>query len=359
MNTERKIRVLVVEDSAVVRELLEYIIAADPRLEVVAAVETAEEALRILDRAAPDVISMDIRLPGMNGFEATQRIMASRPTPIVVVSASVESEELNITMNNALRAGALAVVEKPVGITRQDYQQVAARLCTQLVIMSEVRVVKQRNDRGFQLGAGTSSDRIRRVSAQPGPRPHTPFRLLGVVASTGGPGALVQLFEGLGAAFPLPILLVQHITASFLHGFVAWLDSVCPFSVVIAADGDIPAPGRVYVPPPDHHLCFDAGVLRTNVGPLVALQRPSGTVLLQSMARSLGAQAIGVILTGMGEDGAAGLLELREAGGFTIAEDETTAVVYGMPAAAVRLGAACETLPLDAIASRIAKICLE
>src|SRR6266446_689606 len=140
-----KIRVMIVEDSLVVREFLQYLIGNDPRLEVAAVVDNAEKALRMLERVSPDVISMDIRLPGMNGLEATKRIMATKPTPIVVVSASVGSDELNISMN-ALRAGALAVVEKPVGTTHEDYAALSERLCTQLAIMSQVRVIRQRLD---------------------------------------------------------------------------------------------------------------------------------------------------------------------------------------------------------------------
>src|SRR5216684_2285088 len=147
----KKIRVLIVEDSRVIREFLEHIIGHDPRLEIAGAAGSAEEALRILDRVSPDVISMDIRLPGMNGFEATQQIMAKKPTPIVVVSASVESEDLKISMN-ALRAGALAVVEKPVGTSHQDYESLAERLCTQLAIMSQVKVIRQRINRGLNFG---------------------------------------------------------------------------------------------------------------------------------------------------------------------------------------------------------------
>src|SRR5713101_3244743 len=148
----KKIRVMIVEDSRVVREMLEFVIGRDPRLEVAAAVDSAEEALRILHRVSPDVISMDIRLPGMNGFEATQRIMSDKPTPIVVVSASVEAEDLKISMN-ALRAGALAVIEKPVGTNHRDYQVLANRLCTQLAILSQVKFIRQRIDRGIRFGA--------------------------------------------------------------------------------------------------------------------------------------------------------------------------------------------------------------
>src|SRR6266481_8772577 len=193
----KKIRVLIVEDSKVIREFLEHIIGNDPRLEIVGAVGCAEEALRILDRVSPDVISMDIRLPGMNGFEATQRIMSERPTPIVVVSASVESEDLRITMN-ALQAGALTVLEKPVGTASSEYEALADRLCTQLAIMSQVKVVRRR----------AAARLVERPELRLGPRPGS-YRLLGIVSSTGGPSALVHLLSGLGREFPLPILLVQ------------------------------------------------------------------------------------------------------------------------------------------------------
>jgi two-component system chemotaxis response regulator CheB len=349
----KKIRVLIVEDSQVIREFLQHLIACDPRLEVAAAVGSAEEALCSYDQFAPDVVSMDIRLPGMNGFEATRRIMSEKPTPIVVVSANVECEDLKITMN-ALQAGALAVVEKPVGSTHADYEILAERLCTQLAIMSQLKVVRQRLNGGHnwrQDGARKKSTANAVLS-----RVHGSFRLLGIVASTGGPNALVPLLNGLGPDFPLPILLVQHITASFLEGFVSWLDSVCPFLVVIAKDGECPAPGKVYLAPADRHLRVESGFLRLGDGNPVCAQRPSGTVLFQSMALSSGNSSVGVLLTGMGEDGAEGLLSLREAGGYTIAEHESTAVVYGMPGAAAQLGAACESLPLPAIATRILQL---
>ena len=356
----KKTRVLIIEDSPVIREFLEYIIRQDPRLEVATSVGSAEEALSILHQVSPDVISMDIRLPGMDGFEATRRIMSERPTPIVVVSASVESEDLKITMN-ALRAGALTVLEKPVGTTHEDYEALAERLCTQLIIMSQVKVIRQRMDRRPLSGLKTPRRGSISVSTNlpRGSDPtwrSDPFRAVGIVASTGGPNALVELLNGLGSGFPLPILLVQHITASFLEGFATWLGGVCPFQVVIAKGGEVPAPGRVYVAPADRHLQMDAGCLRVNGGAPVCAQRPSGTVLFQSMAQHLGPKALGVLLTGMGEDGAEGLLEIRQVGGYTIAEDESTAVVYGMPGTAAKLGASCDSLPLQAIAPRILEL---
>src|SRR5882724_2028312 len=271
----KTIRVLIVEDSKVIREFLEHIIGNDPRLEIVGSVGTAEEALLILDRASPDVISMDIRLPGMNGFEATQRIMSERPTPIVVVSASVEKEDLRITMN-ALQAGAFTVLEKPVGSSSAEYEALAERLCTQLAIMSQVKVVRRR-------------DGVR-VAQHPERRPifhNRCYRMLGIASSTGGPSALVQLLGGLGSDFPLPVLLVQHITSSFLEGFAAWLESVCPFSVEIVRDRATPAPGTLYLATQDRHLRIEPGGLQVDAGDPVCAQRPSGTVLFESMARSL------------------------------------------------------------------------
>lgn len=339
----RKIRVMIIEDSEVVRMLLEDIIRRDPRLEVAASVTSAEEGLKLLRKVAPDVISLDIRLPGMNGFQATKRIMAERPTPIVVVSASVEKEDLKISIN-ALKAGALAIVEKPVGTTRAGYQDMANRICTQLVIMSEVKVVRQRRQFTHAPAARPRSGHTLKGGA---------FRIMGIAASTGGPNALQKVLGGLPADFQLPILIVQHITATFLEGFVAWLDDVCPFTATVARDGEVPCAGKVYVAPADCHLKIKAGRLSLDSGPPISNQRPSGTALFESLAREFGPRAIGVLLTGMGDDGAAGLLHLREAGGCTIAEDESTAVVYGMPQAAYRLGAACESLPLHDIPTRV------
>lgn len=345
----KKIRVLIVEDSRVIRELLVALVGGDPRLEVVAAVESAEEALGLLHRLSPDVISMDIRLPGMNGLEATERIMAERPTPIVVVSASVESEDLRIAMN-ALRAGALSVVEKPVGTSHADYEKLSRQLCSRLANMSEVKLVRRRGG-SPRWRAGTEVRPIRR----PLPR-RAHYRAVGVAASTGGPKAIAELLGGLGPAFPLPILLVQHIGVPFVAGFVAWLDGVSSLNVVLARDGARPEPGTVYVAPGERHLELVSGRLRLTSGPLVSGQRPSGTVLFQSMARDLADEALSVLLTGMGDDGARGLLEVRDAGGYTIAEDAATAVVYGMPRAAMELDAACESLRLEEIAPRVSEL---
>jgi two-component system chemotaxis response regulator CheB len=262
-----------------------------------------------------------------------------------VVAGAVESSEQGSMIMEALRAGALTVLEKPVGATNAGYAAMAEHLCTQLVIMSQVKLVRQHVRR---------EPRMRPVSV----RPSCPgsFSVLGIVCSTGGPSALAQLLAKLGPAFPLPILLVQHMPANSLAGFASWLESVTPFPVTIVNDCYIPVAGRVHIAPAELHLRLDDGILRLDAREPVCSQRPSGTVLFQSMARTLGGRALGVLLTGMGQDGAAGLVEMRQAGGYTIAEDESTAVIYGMPGAAVRMGGVCESLPLPAIALRVSEL---
>lgn len=346
-----KIRVMIVEDSRVVRELLQHLIEQDPRLEVAVAVASAEEALRVLHRISPDVVSMDIRLPGMDGLEATQRIMQDKPTPIVVVAAGEGSEDSRTSMQ-ALRLGALAVVEKPNGITRQDYSHVAGYLCTQLVLMSQVNVVRQRFNRRRPLLAGSLSSQPHGVNR----RPAGGFLLAGIVASTGGPAAVQKVLASLDRGFPIPIALVQHMAEGFLPGFISWLNGVCPFHVAIAREGERPQAGMVYVAPADRHLCIEGGHWHLDARGPIDGQLPSGTRLFSSMASDLGPRSLGLLLTGMGEDGAAGLKALCEAGGYTIAENATTAVVYGMPAAAVRLGAVCESLALSQIAPRLKQL---
>jgi two-component system chemotaxis response regulator CheB len=332
---------MIVEDSLVVRTLLTHIIAGDPRLEVVAAVGSAEEALAQLAAIRPDVISMDIRLPGMDGLEATRQIMADQPTPIVVISASFDRTQLNPTMD-ALRAGALAAVEKPVGVADPEYRTIAAEIRTQLVIMSQVAVVRRRM-RTPPTGTPTAG------------RPRVTPRLLLCAASTGGPQALAKLFGGLPAALPLPVLLVQHMGGAFMDGFASWLGSVVPQRVELARSGVLPEAGTIYVAPGDRHLTLlPSGKLGLSDAAPIAGQRPAATVLFASAAAALDGAALAVVLTGMGDDGAAGVRQLIDAGGAAIAEHESTAVVNGMPAAAVREGAL--SLPLDLIGPQLRRI---
>ncbi len=349
-----RVRVMLVEDSLVVRTLLTHIIGRDPRLEIVQAVGSGEEALAAVARVRPDVVSMDIRLPGIDGLETTRRIMADCPTPIVVIADSIEDSSLRISMN-ALRAGALSVVEKPVATTSSEYEAIADQICTQLRIMAAVPVIRRRpigTNWATRKTAEPTEHRwpLRVPSGQP--------TVLAVAASTGGPPALAKVLGALPRDFALPVLVVQHMGPAFMEGFAAWLDNVIQCPVSLARDGEWPEPGRVYVAPGDRHLKLGAGgALSVTEDEPVAGQRPAATVLFRSVARHAQTRGVGALLTGMGEDGALGLLDMRQAGATTIAEHESTAVVYGMPAAAVRLGAADSVLPLDQIGEAILQVC--
>jgi len=343
----RPIRVLVVEDSPVVAEHLRRIISTDSRFEVAGIASSGEDALAMVERLSPDVISMDIHLPGMQGFEVTRRIMARQPTPIVIVSG-IRGDDVPVSMR-ALQAGALSVVEKPPANTHEDYEALAGKLRTQLAIMSEVKVVRQREPLPTLYTP---------VATQLAPSAaRGPYRVLGIAASTGGPGALMQLLTALGGDFPLPVLIVQHMTPAFLHGFAKWLASVIPLPVSIVDSATSLAASHVYLAPAnDRHLAIRGSTAYPDPSPPSGVHRPSANVLFSSMAQAVGSAGVGVLLTGMGDDGAAGLYELKQAGSWAIAEHESTATVYGMPAAAVKMGAVHESLPLPQIAPRILEV---
>ena len=342
-------RVMIVEDSLVIRQLLAHIVARDPRLILAAAVSSAEEALSEIGRVQPDVISMDIRLPGMDGLEATRRIMSEHPTPIVVIAGSVEDEALKISMN-ALRAGALSVVEKPVGVSNAGYEDIAETICTQLSIMSRVPVVRRRSFAwrpATEGRPGLSQDEV------PDDRhPICPERR-GLhrrpAGARQGPG-----FAHGGIPHSDPPRPAHGRT---VHGRLRVVAgrARCRSKSGLHEIRKFRLPGHVYVAPGDRHLELSpAGTLRISAAAPLGGQRPSATLMFRSVAKALGPRGLGVLLTGMGEDGAVGLLEMRQAGGYTIAEDETTSVVYGMPAAALRMGGVRASLPLDLIGPRIA-----
>ncbi|PYD60914.1 chemotaxis response regulator protein-glutamate methylesterase [Novacetimonas maltaceti] len=333
--------VLVVEDSAVLRHLLSHSIRNDPRLRLIDAVESAEEAIRLVPHLRPDVISMDVCLPGMDGLEATRRIMAQCPTPIVIVSDALDAQ---VSMN-ALRSGALAVIEKPRGLTSEAGRAAVSAITTQLYIMSQVPVIRRRLPDA-------------RPPQVPPPAPWTvPPRILALAASTGGPRAFAQVLGALPVDFPIPVVGVQHMGGPFMEGFAHWLDQQVPMPVALARHGDVLRRGHVYIAPGDRHLGVGTrGEAVLLDMPPVQGQRPSASVLFSSVARAYGRGALGVLMTGMGEDGAQGLGDMRRAGGYTMTEDRSTAVIHGMPGAAERAGATCISLPLPDIAPHIERL---
>jgi two-component system chemotaxis response regulator CheB len=341
------IRVLLVEDSATMRYHLRESLAADPELQVVAEATDGAQAVELVRRLQPDVVTMDMMLPTMSGMVATEHIMAEHPTPILVVS-SADRQEL-FTTYNALAAGAVDVLEKPRGdASDADW---GLRLCSAVRLVSRIRVIT--HPRARLDGRG------RTPAAEPvlPPPVADPLRVIALGASTGGPGALTDLLRALPAVFHPPVLCVQHIAASepFAVAFSDWLAGQTGRDVSYARDGTPIGAlgGRVILAPPDRHLLVRDGVLRLSNDPPRHSCRPSVDVLFESIADEFGASAAGCLLTGMGRDGAEGLLRMRGRGAITFAQDETSCVVYGMPREAALLGAAAFVLPPARIAARL------
>ncbi len=340
------IRVLVVEDSATMRHHLRASLSADPELAVVGEALDGDQAVEMCGRLRPDVITMDMMLPTVSGLAATERIMADFPTPILVVS-SADRRELFSTYN-ALAAGAVDVLEKPRGDDSDAGW--GRRLCAAVRLVSRIRVIthpRARLSRPAQVPAAPAAA-----------SPDTGLRVVAAGASTGGPGALTELLRALPARFRTPVLCVQHIAASepFAVAFSDWLADQTGRSVSYARDG-VPVgalAGQVVLAPPDRHLHVRDGVVRLSAGPPRHSCRPSVDVLLESVADEYGPAAAGCLLTGMGRDGAEGLLRMRSRGGVTFAQDEASSVVYGMPREAALLGAAAHILPPARIAERLA-----
>jgi len=344
------IRVLLVEDSSTMRHHLRESLATDPELEVVGEALDGGPAVEMVGRLRPDVVTMDMMLPTMSGLVATEHIMAEHPTPILVVS-SADRQELFSTYN-ALAAGAVDVLEKPRGdASDADWGR---RLCSAVRLVSRIRVIT--HPRARLDGRDRAA-----AAAEPPPAPNgTPPQVLAVGASTGGPGALTELLRALPPGFGPPVLCVQHIAASepFAVAFSDWLGGQTGRDVVYARDGTPVRTlrGRVALAPPDRHLLVQDGLLRLSDGPLRHSCRPSVDVLFESVAAEYGTGATGVLLTGMGRDGAEGLLRMRARGAVTFAQDEASCIVYGMPREAALIGAAGYILPPGRIAARVAEL---
>lgn len=342
------IRALIADDSETARAHLASILSDDPEIEVVALARDGAEAVALAERWRPDVILMDIYMPEMNGFEATKRIMTDHPTPIVIVSGVVDIHEVKVSMR-AFHMGALALVGKPRGGTGAEASREAASLRETVKAMAAVKVVRHR--------VRFSADK----DALPPPDGHRAkpirARVLAIAASTGGPAALERILAALPGDFALPILIVQHIARGFLEGLAAWLNDATLLSVRLAEAGDRPMPGHVYLPRDDHHLAVGIdGRLYLSPDPAINGFRPSATYLFRSVAAAFGPAAIGVILTGMGDDGVEGLRAMRRQGARIVAQDRESAIVNGMPGAAVAAGLPHDVLALDRIAPHLREL---
>lgn len=335
-----KTRVLVVEDSVTVRQRLLEVLATDPNVEVVGEAGDGRTAIELCQRLRPDLITLDMMLPVMTGLAATEYIMAHFPTPILVVSASFNRGEVFKTYD-ALAAGAVDVIDKPSGTEAPGVWERA--FLSAVRIVSRVKVITHPRARM----SGWSGLPPRAPGTLAGKREDR-LQLLVVGVSTGGPGALVQLLGALPSDFRAPILIVMHIALPFAAAFADWLGAQVDHDVRYATPGEplSALAGCVRLAPPDQHLVVRAGRLELTSDPERHSCRPSVDVLFESVARELGASTAACLLTGMGKDGAQGLLELRRAGAVTFAQDEKSSIVYGMPREAALLNAAMHITPL-------------
>ncbi len=340
------IDVLVVDDSAVVRQVLGGLLSDDPGLRV----ETASDpliAMERMKRRRPDVIVLDLEMPRMDGMTFLRKLMGEDPIPVVVCSSLVGDGS---TAMDALAEGAVDVIAKPkIGV--KDFLEEAAQLLIDTVrAASQAQVLRRLRGR-TSLPAGSTVPGVLRPSARPAPE-----YIVAIGASTGGTDALHQLLAALPKNSPA-LLVVQHMPEGFTSAFARHLDKTCAIDVKEAATGDAVVPGRALIARGNHHLQvirrgprFEVEVA---IGALVNRHRPSVDVLFRSVAKASGKRAIGVLLTGMGSDGAEGLLEMRRAGARTIAQDASSSVVFGMPKAAIDRGAASRVLPLESIAAAL------
>ena len=345
-------RVLVVEDSTTVRRRLVETLAADPDIDVIGEAEDGKQAVELCMRYRPDVITMDMMMPVMSGLAATEYIMAHQPTPILIVSASLNRGEL-FKIYDALAAGAVDVLEKPTGDELHgDWER---RLLSTVKLVAKIKVIThprakfEARRRPLEIPAPVLRD-ARQSSA--------PIDIVAIGASTGGPGALVEVIRRLPAHFQIPILVVIHMNAPFGSSFTDWLDAQIARPASAPENGApvASARGRVIVAPGGQHMVVRGGRMFLTLDPERHSCRPSVDVLFETIAADYGASAAACLLTGMGRDGAVGLLRIRESGGTTIAQDEATSVIYGMPREAAVLGAATHVLPLSEIGPRLAAL---
>ena len=356
-----KFRVLIVDDSVVYREFLAHILASDPQIEIAGAVQDGAEALEAVTTLRPDVITMDINMPGMDGYDVTRRIMESSPTPIVVVSAADDTGEVEMSFR-AMESGALAVVPKPRGGDSPVSVSQSRELVLMVKLMAEVKVVR-RWSRKIVPPAAVTGPQVARGLDGTLPRPQRmqngswPCEAVLIGASTGGPLPIKTILSVLPFDFPAAVLVVQHIAAGFGVGFAEWLGGESRLPVHVALEGEPIMSGHVYIAPDEAHMGVREGprIILGHGEPENGL-RPSVSHLFRSAAKIYGRKAVGILLSGMGRDGAEELKGLRDIGAVTFIQDRESCVVFGMPGEAARLGGASYTMSPEAIASAIVNL---
>lgn len=337
------VKILIVDDSMVVQEFLTYLFSFDPDIKVVGIASSGSEAIELVRLKKPDIITMDIHMPGMDGYEATRIIMETFPTPIVIVSGSSNPKEMANTYR-ALEAGALAFVHRPPGLENPQFPTFRNELIQTVKLMSEVKVVKllprSRKEQINILRLGkTFENDVRSI------------QVIAIGASMGGPIVLQKILSRLPKDLPVPVLIVQHIAAGFVKGFQEWLSITSGIKLKIAEDGEQISPGIGYIAPDEFHLGVSPGrkISLSNQPPENGL-KPSVNYLFRSVSQVFGRCALGVLLTGMGKDGAAELKAMKDKGALTIVQNEESSVIFGMPGEALRIGASDHALFPESIA---------
>ena len=363
----KRIRVLIVDDSAFMRKVLQSILTADPDLEVCGEARDGREAVAQSDALMPDVITMDINMPHIDGLQATELIMSQKPRPIVIVSS--ESREGADTTLKALELGAIDFVAKPSSGVDLDMNSVRAELTRKLKMAAKVRVVRTAVRSKLQHEIASSAPRVEPASAParaaapaPAPAPslanrgNGKFPLVVIASSTGGPATLMKFVPTFPKDFPGAVILVQHMPGTFTSQFAQQLSEIAQIRIKDAEQGEILQPATFYVCPGSHHLrVTPTGRITLDDGPRIAGYRPCADVALETAAAFAGPMTIGVVLTGMGNDGSQGVQKVKSAGGHVIAQDEGTSVIFGMNAEAIKTGCVDQVLPLDNIFSAVEK----
>ena len=327
------IRLLLVDDSVTQREIFRRLFAEDGAFTVVAEAANGEEAVALVLKHVPDVVLMDIHMPGMDGIAATREIMRLCPVPIVVASATLRRQDIDLAMK-AIEAGAVSVIEKPQGAVLLHLQKIAPQLREELLAASTAIVRRRPFPATARVPAPTSAKTAATGQVE----------VIGIAASTGGPPVLLEIISALPKPFPLPVLLVQHISEGFVEGFARWLGEMTGHPTRLATDAARLEPG-IWLAPGGRHLALaNRARLELPLRRANDLHCPSANVLFDSMSRHAGKSSLGILLTGMGDDGATGLLALKKSGGQTVIQNEATALIWGMPKSAKELGAANQEL---------------
>lgn len=340
------IKVLVVDDSPLIQELMINILNSDNDIQVIGVVNSGEKAVKFLEKNKPDIITMDINMPGMNGFEATRRIMETNPTPIIVITSLFNCKDMDTTFQ-AMKAGAISVIEKPVVATEEGFRRASQEIINMVKIMSEVKVVRRKS----------RSKDIKTKALSKVKSTLSDIKIAAIGVSTGGPPVLQTIFSKIPEHVQIPILVVQHIAPGFINELVGWLSQTTKQPIHVAYQGEKALPGHIYFAPDGFHMGVRSnGQIFLSDTEKENNLKPAVSYLFRSIANYYGKSSLNILLTGMGSDGAKELKALKDKGAITVAQDKETSIVYGMPGEAVKLNAATYVLSPEKIAELFKKI---